>query len=116
MVFKTIVVVRHARGKSILAVVPGPTEVDLKALAKLLGEKKVFIASEREAEKLTGLLAGGISPLALLNRGFQVVMDDNALKFDRICISGGERGLMVALAPAAVIDLTSAITGKITPN
>jgi len=60
-VYKTIVVLREGRGKPILALVSGPQEVDLKALAKAVGEKKLTLPTEREAEHLTGLQAGGIS-------------------------------------------------------
>lgn len=98
-VFKTIVVVREpvsTGGKSkkpVLAVVPGPSSVDLKLLASCLGEKKMHLPSEKEAEQLTGLQAGGISPLALINRGFLVVIDESAQRFERIYVSGGQRGL-----------------------
>jgi Cys-tRNA(Pro)/Cys-tRNA(Cys) deacylase len=61
-VYKTIVVTREGKGKPVLAVIPAPCEVDLKALARALGEKKVHLPTEREAEHLTGLQAGGISP------------------------------------------------------
>ncbi len=74
LVYKTIVVTRHP-GKPILAVIPGPNRVDLKLLAAALGEKKLSLPTEREAEQLTGLQAGGISPLALINKGFVVVLD-----------------------------------------
>ncbi len=107
-VYKTIVVQREGVGKPVLAVVPGPGEVDLKALAKALGEKKVLLPTEREAEKLTGLQAGGISPLALLGRGFQVVLDESAILFDEIYISGGQRGLNIRLPVEALITLTDA--------
>jgi Cys-tRNA(Pro)/Cys-tRNA(Cys) deacylase len=108
IVFKTIVVTREKPTKPILAVVPGPREVDLKALALALGEKKVHLASEREAETLTGLEAGGISPLALLNRGFQVVIDESARQYEQIHISGGQRGLNIRLPVSALISLTHA--------
>jgi Cys-tRNA(Pro)/Cys-tRNA(Cys) deacylase len=107
-VFKTIVVTRLGKGKPILAVVPGPNEVDLKALAKFLGEKKVVLPTEREAERLTGLQAGGISPLALINRGFQVVLDATANLYPHIYISGGERGLDIHLPTEALVELTNA--------
>jgi Cys-tRNA(Pro)/Cys-tRNA(Cys) deacylase len=107
-VFKTIVVAREGKGKPILALTPGPAEVDLKALAKAAGEKKLVLPTEREAERLTGLLAGGISPLALLNRGFQVLIDETAQLFDEIYISGGQRGLDILLPVQALIDLTGA--------
>jgi len=107
-VFKTIVVAREGKGKPILALTPGPAEVDLKALAKAVGEKKLVLPSEREAERLTGLQVGGISPLALLNRGFQVIIDETAQLFDEIYISGGQRGLDILLPVQALADLTSA--------
>ncbi len=107
-VFKTIVVTREGKGKPLLAVVPGPAEVDLKALARAAGEKKVHLPTEKEAERLTRLQAGGISPLALLNRGFQVVLDASAQNFAEIHISGGQRGLNIRLPVSALIDLTRA--------
>ena len=113
LVFKTIVVVRPGKGKPILALVAGPCEVDLKALAKTLGEKKVSMPSEREAERLTGLQAGGISPLALFNRGFQVVLDAGAQEHSEIYVSGGQRGLDIRLPVAALIQLTNARVAKI---
>ena len=112
-VFKTIVVTRRHPGKPILAVVPGPEEVNLKALAKVVGEKKVYLATKRDAERLTGLKAGGISPLALTNRGFQVVLDASARSCAEIYISGGQRGLNLLLPTKALIDLTKAIVAKI---
>ena len=115
-VFKTIVVTREGKGKPVLAVVPGTAEVDLKALAKALDEKKVYLPTEREAERLTGLQAGGISPLALLNRGFQVVIDENAQLFDEIHISGGQRGLNIRLPVTALAALTNATFAAITPT
>jgi Cys-tRNA(Pro)/Cys-tRNA(Cys) deacylase len=113
IVFKTIVVTREKAGKAILAVIPGPNEVDLKALAVCVREKKVSLPTEREAEALTGLQAGGISPLSLINKGFQVILDDSARKYDQIHISGGQRGLNIKLPVAALIQLTSAHLGHI---
>jgi Cys-tRNA(Pro)/Cys-tRNA(Cys) deacylase len=107
-VFKTIVVKREGKGKPILAVVPGSAEVDLKLLALALGEKKLHLPSEREAELLTGLQAGGISPLALTNKGFQVVLDSSAGNFQEMHVSGGQRGLNIRLPVEAFIRLTNA--------
>jgi Cys-tRNA(Pro)/Cys-tRNA(Cys) deacylase len=107
-VFKTIVVTRVGNGKPILVVVPGPQEVDLKALARALGEKKLRLPTQREAERLTGLQAGGISPLALIKRGFEVVLDEAAQSFQEIYISGGQRGLNIRLPVQALVDLTGA--------
>jgi Cys-tRNA(Pro)/Cys-tRNA(Cys) deacylase len=108
MVFKTIVVTREKPKKPLLAVVPGPSNVDLKLLASALDEKKVHLPTEREAEQLTGLQAGGISPLALINKGFQVVLDSSAQKFSEIHISGGQRGLNIKLPVADLIKLINA--------
>jgi Cys-tRNA(Pro)/Cys-tRNA(Cys) deacylase len=108
LIFKTIVIIRDGKGKPILAVIPGDKEVDLKALAQAVGEKKVHLSTQREAEKITGLQVGGISPLALLNRGFQVILDASALDFNEIHISGGQRGLNLRLPTTALIDLTTA--------
>lgn len=107
-VFKTIVVIREKPKKPLLAVVPGPASVDLKLLAAALGEKKVHLLSEREAEQLTGLQAGGISPLALIHKGFQVVIDSSAQKFPQIHVSGGQRGLNLRLSPHDLAQLTKA--------
>jgi Cys-tRNA(Pro)/Cys-tRNA(Cys) deacylase len=107
LVYKTIVVTRP-KGKPILAVIPGTNRVDLKMLAAELGEKKVSLPTEREAEDLTGLLAGGISPLALINRGFQVVIDSAAQARPEIHISGGQRGLNIRLQVKALAELAHA--------
>jgi len=112
LVFKTIVVTRKL-GKPILAVIPGPCDVDLKALANFLGEKKVALPTQNEAEKLTGLQTGGISPLALLNKGFLVVLDASARDQREIHISGGQRGLNIKLGVDDVIKLTGARIGEI---
>lgn len=119
VVFKTIVVTRDKRStprsgsvdkprKPILAVIPGTSVVDLKLLAAFLGEKKVHLPTEQEAEGLTGLQAGGISPLALINKGFQVVVDAVAQRYSEIHISGGQRGLNIRLPVADLIKLTNA--------
>ncbi|GAB4537316.1 MAG: aminoacyl-tRNA deacylase [Anaerolineales bacterium] len=108
IVFKSIVVVRTGRGKPILAIVPGDCEVDLKAVAEAVGEKKVRLPTQAEAERLTGLQAGGISPLVLLNRGFQMLLDESAAQHDEIHISGGQRGLNIRLPVDALCKLTGA--------
>jgi Cys-tRNA(Pro)/Cys-tRNA(Cys) deacylase len=113
LVFKTIVVERKVGAKPILALVPGPREVNLKALARSLNEKKVHLATQKGAEQLTGLKVGGISPLALINRGFDVVVDRAAEAHEQIYVSGGQRGLNVRLPTKDLIDLTHAKTAAI---
>jgi Cys-tRNA(Pro)/Cys-tRNA(Cys) deacylase len=105
-VFKTIVLSRPAKGRPILAVIPGPAEVDLKAAAAAVGEKKVSMPSQREAETLTGLQAGGISALALFDKGFEVLLDEFAEVFEEIYVSGGERGLDIRLGAADFLAMT----------
>jgi Cys-tRNA(Pro)/Cys-tRNA(Cys) deacylase len=113
IVYKTIVVTRDRPGKPVLSVIPGTCDVDLKLLASFLGEKKVHLPTQNEAEHITGLQAGGISPLALINRGFQVILDQSALKFDKIHVSGGQRGLNIRLPVSALIEITKARLGAI---
>lgn len=111
-VFKTIVTKRE-KGKPVLAVIPGPWVVDLKLLAGFLGEKKMHLPTEREAEQLTGLQAGGISPLALIHKGFQVVIDSAAQEFEDIYISGGQRGLNIKIRVEDLMNLVKASFGDI---
>jgi Cys-tRNA(Pro)/Cys-tRNA(Cys) deacylase len=107
-VFKTIVVTREKPRKPLLVLVPGPSSVNLKLLASAVGEKKVYLPTEREAEQLTGLQAGGISPLALLNKGFFVIIDSSAKNYSKIHISGGQRGLSIKLSVDDLAGLTNA--------
>lgn len=108
-VFKTLVALDVAPGqKPALVLIPGNQTLDLKKLAKAIGAKKMQMATRAEAEKLTGLLAGGISPLALINRGFAVYLDSRAQKLERIYISAGERGAQVGIGVAELVKLTRA--------
>ena len=107
-VFKTIVAVRPKGGKAVLALIPADRELDLKALAKALGEKKISLASHAEAEKLTGLQTGGISPLALINKGFQVVADISFTEHPQVALSGGQRGINLQMTPGDVVKLVNA--------
>lgn len=107
LVYKTIVVTRP-KGRPILAVIPATHRVDLKLLAAALGEKKLLLPTEAEAERLTGLQAGGISPLALIHKGFQVLLSDQAREREAVHISGGERGLNIRLPVQALVELTHA--------
>ena len=111
-VFKTIVVLREAPGKRpLLVILPGDRQVELKRLAAGLGEKKLRVAPQREAEALTRLQVGGISALALINRGFDVVLDRAAETYADagIYVSAGQRGLNVRIKPADLVALTGAV-------
>jgi Cys-tRNA(Pro)/Cys-tRNA(Cys) deacylase len=113
--FKTLVVLPDRPGaRPILALVPGDTQLDLKKLAAAAGEKKVQMAPQRDAERLTGLQKGGISPLALMDKGWPVIVDEIALLFDRIEISAGKVGVGVLAPVEPLIALLRAITADIT--
>ncbi len=108
-VFKTLVVIGDdPKRKPLLVVVPGPNTLDLKALAKATKFKKAKMAAHADAEKLTGLQTGGISPLALINKGFDVYIDDAATRFEQIALSAGERGAQVFVSVSDLIKLTRA--------
>jgi Cys-tRNA(Pro)/Cys-tRNA(Cys) deacylase len=111
-VFKTIVITRP-KGKPLLCVISGDTNVDLKNVAKLSDEKKVTLPTQIEAEKLTGLQTGGISPLALIDRGFIIILDTAALNFETVHISGGQRGLIIQIRVDDLRMLTKAMIGPI---
>lgn len=109
-VYKTLVVLREAPGRPrpLLVMAPSHRHVDLKLLAKSLGEKKLRMATQREAERLTGLPVGGISALALPDKGFEVLLDETARHLDRIHVSAGQRGIDLELQVDDLVALTSA--------
>lgn len=108
-VCKTLVVLPPEPGKKpLLVMIPSDKQLDLKKLAASVGAKKIKMASQREAEELTGLQVGGISAVTLLNKGFTVYIDRAAAKLDRICVSAGKRGAQLYLAAADLIKLTGA--------
>jgi Cys-tRNA(Pro)/Cys-tRNA(Cys) deacylase len=108
-VFKTLVVLPPEKGKKpLLAMIPANMQLDLKKLAAAVGAKKLKMASHREAEEMTGLQVGGISPAALLNKGFVVYIHSSAEGLAQICISAGKRGFQLQLAPRDLMKLTNA--------
>jgi Cys-tRNA(Pro)/Cys-tRNA(Cys) deacylase len=109
-VFKTLVA--EVDGVLAVGVVPVTGQLDLKALAAALGGKKAKMADVAEAERVTGYVAGGISPLGQRKR-LRTVLDSSATAFDTVYCSAGRRGLEVELAPAALADLTGAVVAPI---
>ncbi len=107
LVYKTLVVM-SSQNKPLLVLVAGSRELDLKLFAKSIGEKRVQMPLHKEAERLTGLLTGGISALALQHKNFPVYLDHTALELDRILVSAGQRGVNLELAVADFIDVTKA--------
>ena len=106
-VYKTLVVVL-SQGKPALVLIAGDREIQLKRLAQALGEKKLRMATQKEAEAWTGLKVGGISALALLCRGFPVYIDRAAAALDEIIVSAGQRGIDVRLTVPDLIRVTGA--------
>lgn len=104
-VFKTLVA--SADGALVVAVVPVTAELDTKALAAVLGAKKVALADPAVAERTTGYVVGGISPLGQKRR-VRTVIDATASRWESVFVSGGRRGLELELAPADLVRLTGA--------
>ena len=109
-VFKTLVA--EVDGALTVGVVPVGTQLDLKALAAAVGGKKAKMADVAAAERATGYVAGGISPLGQRKR-LPVVLDVSATNFDTIFCSGGRRGLEIELAPTDLARLANAIVAPI---
>ena len=108
-VFKTLVAqADDPKRKPMLVIVPGPDTLDLRALAKAVNAKKIKMAAHADAEKLTGLQTGGISALALINKGFDVYLDEQANQFEQIAVSAGQRGANILLPVKDLVRLTRA--------
>ena len=106
-VFKTLVAVADMK-IWLLVLAPSDCELDLRRCASEVGAKRVRMATRKEAEQKTGLLAGGISPLALTHKPLAVYLDRRALQFDAIWISAGQRGHNLRIAVADLIAVTQA--------
>lgn len=99
-------------GRLVVGVVPVTTTLDLKALAAAAGGKRAEMADRAVAERATGYVVGGISPLGQKHRHVTVV-DESVELFDTVLVSGGRRGLDVELRPADLIQLTGAVLADI---
>lgn len=110
-VFKTLVVKGDRTGVC-LAVIPGNTELDLKALARLASDRKMELAPLKEVQPLTGYIRGGVTALAC-KKDYPVYVDETAILFDTISISAGVRGTQVLLSPGDYLDVVTAVTGAI---
>ena len=109
-VFKTLVAA--APGRLAVAVIPVSTELDLKAMADALGVKKVTMAEPAEAERATGYVIGGISPLGQRRR-LPTLVDESASQWPTVFVSGGRRGLELELAPTDLVTLTGALVASV---
>lgn len=102
-VFKTLLA--EADGKPVVGVVPVDSHLNMKSLAKAVGAKRAEMMNPDKAERLTGYIRGGISPLGQRKR-FPTVIDSGAEELDRMIVSGGKRSLSVALLPMDLVALT----------
>jgi Cys-tRNA(Pro)/Cys-tRNA(Cys) deacylase len=109
-VFKTLVA--EVDGVLVTGVVPVEGQLDLKALAAACGGKKAAMARVAAAERATGYVAGGISPVGQRKR-LPVVVDASALGFETVFCSAGRRGLEIELAPADLVKTASATVAEI---
>ena len=110
-VFKTLVA-RGDRHGVCLAVVPGDTQLDLKALARLTGDRKVDTVALKEVQPLTGYIRGGVTALAC-KKDYPVYVDETVELFDVVSISAGVRGTQILIAPTDYLRATTAIIGAI---
>jgi Cys-tRNA(Pro)/Cys-tRNA(Cys) deacylase len=99
-------------GRLVVGVVPVSGQLDLKAVATAVGGKRATMADPADAERATGYVVGGISPVGQ-RRGHPTVVDDSVLVFDTVYVSGGRRGLDLGLAPADLVRVTGAVVAAI---
>jgi Cys-tRNA(Pro)/Cys-tRNA(Cys) deacylase len=109
-VFKTLVADAH--GTLVIGVVPVSGHLDLKALAACVGQKKASLCDPAVAQRKTGYVVGGISPIGVKTR-IPVVLDASALRHDAILLSGGRRGFDIEIAPADLLAVTEGSTAAI---
>jgi Cys-tRNA(Pro)/Cys-tRNA(Cys) deacylase len=108
-VYKTLVVLADDPGfKPMLIMLAANTSLNLKKTAQAVGAKKVHMARHVEAETMTGLKVGGISALALLNKGFDIYLDEWATLLSFVVVSAGQRGFNLRLSVDDLLRATSA--------
>ena len=110
-VFKTLLA-RGDRNGPCFAVVPGNSELDLKALAKLSGDRKVELVSLKEVQPLTGYIRGGVTVLGA-KKEYPVYADETIELWEVISVSAGVRGTQILIVPADYLRATRAIVGEI---
>ncbi|WP_310529657.1 Cys-tRNA(Pro) deacylase [Nocardioides sp.] len=109
-VFKTLLA--NLDGALVVGIVPVAGQLDLKALARTLGGSRAVMAEVSAAERATGYVAGGISPIGQRKR-HRTVLDESALTHATVFVSAGRRGLDLELTPADLVAITEAITARI---
>jgi Cys-tRNA(Pro)/Cys-tRNA(Cys) deacylase len=109
-VFKTLLA--DVDGGLVVAIVPVAGKLDLKSLAAAVGGKRATMADPHLAERTTGYVVGGISPIGQ-RKALPTVLDETALLFDTVYVSGGKRGFDLGLSPDDLVAITSALTADI---
>ena len=109
-VFKTLVV-RGERNGVVMALIPGDQELDLKALASAVGERKIQLVPVKELQALNGYIRGGVTALAA-KREFLVFVDETIELFDTVSVSAGVRGLQILISPS---DYIRAVQATVVP-
>jgi Cys-tRNA(Pro)/Cys-tRNA(Cys) deacylase len=113
-VFKTLV----ARGDKtgvLMACIPGNSELDLKAMATVSGNKKVEMVHVKEIQQLTGYIRGGVSPIGI-KKQYPIFLDESAMRFPFISISAGARGSQIFVSPGDLIELLNIKPCKVAKN
>ncbi|GAA1690868.1 Cys-tRNA(Pro) deacylase [Microcella alkalica] len=109
-VFKTLLA--EADGRLVVGVVPVSAKLDLKALASAVGAKRAAMAAPELAERKTGYVVGGISPIGQ-KTALPTVIDESAALWETVLVSGGRRGFDLELAPADLLRATGGVLGDI---
>ncbi len=108
--FKTLVV--FADHRPMVGLVPADVRLGIKQMAKVVGARRVKMASPREAERLTGYVPGGISPFGQ-RRSMPMVVDESALDFPTVWVSAGRRGRQIEISPQDLVKLLGACTAPL---
>ena len=111
-VFKTLVATLD-NGELVCALIPSDARLDLKALASASGTRKAELADPKKAEKTTGYVVGGISPLGQ-RKALRTYVDASASVLEEMVVNGGRRGLQIALRPADLVAVTAATVLRLT--
>jgi Cys-tRNA(Pro)/Cys-tRNA(Cys) deacylase len=113
-VFKTLIASVSTSGKPelVVGIVPVSGQMDLKALAATVGAKRAEMADPAVAQRSSGYVVGGISPLGQRTR-LRTVIDQSAMTYETMLVSGGRRGLQVELTPADLVRLTDGTVAEI---